>query len=228
MHIDVNAINLQGGQQKVRLQEVPDVCPICHRNIHPKNMANYHLAERKIVQAVYRCTRQKCQEIFIATYGHSGSTGGTPTFTLRQVAPKTPKEEEFSDIIPGVSSAFVEIYNQALAAEASGLTEMVGIGLRKSLEFLIKDFAISENPSKGETIRKAFLGKCINDYINDKNVKECAKRAAWLGNDETHYVRKWQDKDVEDLKLLIRLTVNWIENVILTKKYINDMSEGGT
>lgn len=228
MELDVAAFTLKGDQQRVNLHEVPDVCPICHRNIHPKNVGNYHLGQRKIVQAIYRCTHQKCQEIFIATYSHTGSTGGKPNFTITQVAPKVPEEAKVSDIISGISSAFVEIYNQALAAEAAGLTEMVGIGLRKSLEFLIKDFAISENLSKEEAIRKAFLGKCINDYLDDKNVKECAKRAAWLGNDETHYVRKWQDKDVDDLKLLIRLTVNWIENVLLTKKYIDDMSEGIT
>lgn len=51
-------------------------------------------------------------------------------------------------------------------------------------------------------------------------------RAVWLGNDETHYVRKWEEKDVNDLKLLVRLTVNWIDNVLLTKKYIADMSAG--
>jgi hypothetical protein len=69
-----------------------------------------------------------------------------------------------------------------------------------------------------------FLGKCIDTYINDLNLKECARRAAWLGNDETHYIRKWEDKDVNDLKTLIRLTVNWIENVLLTEEYISSMT----
>jgi hypothetical protein len=54
-------------------------------------------------------------------------------------------------------------------------------------------------------------------------VKACAKRAAWLGNDETHYVRKWTDKDVRDLKILITLTINWINNVLLTRKYTAEM-----
>lgn len=100
---------------------------------------------------------------------------------------------------------------------------MVGIGLRKALEFLVKDFAISENPGKVDEIQKNLLGACIDKYINDTNVKECAKRAAWLGNDETHYVRKWGNKDIEDLKLLVRLTVNWLESHLLTKQYIASM-----
>jgi len=110
----------------------------------------------------------------------------------------------------------------------NGLTEIVGIGFRKSIEFLIKDFAAKQNPSKETEIKSAFLGKCIEVYIEDANVKQCAKRATWLANDETHYVRKWENKDITDLKLLIHLTVNWIDNVLLTQKYTNDMSEGKT
>ena len=70
-----------------------------------------------------------------------------------------------------------------------------------ALEFLIKDYACLENPDKEEVIKKTLLGKCINEYILDSNVKACAKRATWLGNDETHYVRKWTDQDISDLKI---------------------------
>ena len=100
---------------------------------------------------------------------------------------------------------------------------MTGIGLRKALEFLVKDFALKEHPDKEDAIKKTFLGSCIENYIDDANVKECARRAAWLGNDETHYLRKWTDKDVKDLKLLITLTVHWIDNVLLTRKYLAEM-----
>jgi hypothetical protein len=62
-------------------------------------------------------------------------------------------------------------------------------------------------------------------FVEDANVKECARRAAWLGNDETHYERRWTDKDVTDLKRLITLSANWIENVLLTRKYVKEMSK---
>ena len=45
----------------------------------------------------------------------------------------------------------------------------------------------------------------------------------WLGNDETHYIRRWQDKQINDLKRLIQLTINWIHNTLLPKKYLEDM-----
>jgi len=132
----------------------------------------------------------------------------------------------FSETINEVSPSFVEIYNQAVSAESHDLDQLVGIGLRKSLEFLIKDFSCLQHPGKDEEIRTTLLSACITRYIDDVNVKECAKRAAWLGNDETHYTRRWDDRDINDLKLLVRLTVNWIENVILTKKYLSEMADG--
>jgi hypothetical protein len=125
-----------------------------------------------------------------------------------------------------VSPTFCEIYGQIENAKADGLDQLVGIGLRKALEFLVKDFAKSEHPEALESIERTPLGKCIDTYISDQNVLQCAKRAAWLGNDETHYIRKWTDKDVSDLHLLVRLTVNWVDNHLLTKKYISEMPGG--
>jgi hypothetical protein len=224
LNLKVTAKNLQGVDFHIRLDDLPDVCPICHRSVHPTNIINQYLVERELAQAVFRCTSQQCQEIFIATYKHSGHQQGMEVFRLSTVAPKEFKPLAFPKTIIDVSPTFAEVYNQALAAEAFGLTEILGIGLRKFLEFLIKDFAISRNKEAAEEIKNMFLGKCIETYINDLNVKECAKRAAWLGNDETHYIKKWEDKDVNDLKTLIRLTVNWIENVLLTEEYISSMT----
>jgi hypothetical protein len=112
-----------------------------------------------------------------------------------------------------------------MEAESAGFDQLVGIGLRKALEFLIKDYCAAENSSADAAIRSSTLASCISQFISDPNIKECAKRAVWLGNDETHYVRKWETKDINDLKLLVKLTVNWIDNVLLTKKYIADMSK---
>jgi len=135
-----------------------------------------------------------------------------------------PTEANFSESIADVSSDFIEIYNQAMTAESHGLDQITGIGLRKALEFLIKDFLINQYPSKAEEIKGKTLGKCIDEDVADPNVKASAKLATWLANDETHYVRKWEDKDINDLKILIRLTVNWIDSVLLTQKYVKSMN----
>ena len=93
------------------------------------------------------------------------------------------------------------------------------------MEFLIKDYAIHNKPTEKEKIEKKLLGPCIADYVDDNRIKTVAKRAVWLGNDETHYVRKWEGKNLEDLKKLIELTVHWIEMEYLTKSFETEMPE---
>lgn len=112
---------------------------------------------------------------------------------------------------------------QSSSAEHYQLDQIAGVGYRKALEYLIKDYAIHKSPNDKERIKSLFLGNVINEFVDDKNVQECAKRAAWLGNDETHYVRKWEEKDINDLKTLIKLTEAWITNNLLTEKYMSEM-----
>lgn len=227
MFRDVDANDLKGVHTSVRLAHVPDVCPRCQRSIQPIYLWSGILRERDMVQTVFRCPHQACQEAYIATYknGHRNESSH-PVYDFVHSAPVAPHEATFSEVVNDVSPSFVDIYNQSIAAESHDLDQLVGIGLRKSLEFLIKDFACLQHTGKEEEIRLALLSACISKYINDVNVKECAKRAAWLGNDETHYTRRWDDRDISDLKLLVRLTVNWIENVMLTQKYMVEMADG--
>ena len=117
----------------------------------------------------------------------------------------------------------MEIYGQAAAAEEHQLSQITGVGYRKALEFLVKDYCIAKQPDKAEEIKRTPQATCIKTYVDDANTKRCAERAAWLGNDETHYVRRWEDKDINDLKTLIKLTMAWLQNSLLTEKYLSDM-----
>ena len=94
---------------------------------------------------------------------------------------------------------------------------------------MIKDFLIAhkykDNFSVHEKIKFAFLGKVIDDFVDEERIIKFAKRAAWLGNDETHYLRKWAGHDVDDLVALIKLTSNWIEIDHLSRSYVQEMPE---
>ncbi len=135
------------------------------------------------------------------------------------------KTRDFSDHIKSISDSFCKIYNESQIAEENGLTEICGVGYRKCLEFLIKDYIISIHPLKAEEVKTKFLSNCIQQYVSNENIKNMAKRATWLGNDETHYVRLWEDKDLRDLKLLLDLTLHWIEMELITKRMIKDMPD---
>lgn len=206
----------------------PDECPLCHHGIEPKLLAPHAIQKDKgfdVLQLVMRCPRHKCQRAFIATYTQELDDYRDPTgpFLLRGCAPYRPKEPDVPEEIVTLSPAYAEILKQSHTAEHFGLTQICGVGYRKALEFLVKDFVIYKNPDKEKQIKETFLGTCISDFVDDSNIKECASRAAWLGNDETHYVRIWEDKDIEDLKVLIKLTEAWIQNNLLTEKYLESM-----
>ncbi|WP_158787947.1 DUF4145 domain-containing protein [Granulicella sp. L46] len=130
-------------------------------------------------------------------------------------------------LVAEISPSFANIYGQAEAAEAQPLSEIAGVGYRRALEFLVKDYLISqyEDEKAKADIRGLFLGRCIEKYVKNENVKLVAKRAAWLGNDETHYVRLWEGKDIKDLKNLIALTVSWIEMELRTLELKKDMPD---
>ena len=101
--------------------------------------------------------------------------------------------------------------------------EIAGVGYRKALEFLIKDYCIHKTPEKSDIIKRTNLGSVIENFVEDTNIKNCAKRATWLGNDETHYTKKWEDRDISDLKILIKLSCGWINSNLLTEKYLQEM-----
>ncbi len=228
MRTQVSAQNIRGNGVNLSFEGLPDRCPICHVSILPvQHTAKYRGEANEAdgeLQIVFQCTNNRCESLFFGIYRYYRDAGSNHFYALERLTPLNAEEVGFSEFVREVSPAFIEIYNQAIAAEAAGLYQLTGIGLRKALEFLVKDFSIRQHPTKDEEIKKTLLAQCINNYIDDPNVKQCAQRATWLGNDETHYIRKWADKDVNDLKILIRLTVNWIDNVLLTQKYVTEMN----
>ena len=169
------------------------------------------------------CPNDDCSRAFIAYYTiypnnkHTTFTGRTSIGTL--------VSKSFSESIKKISPQFVVIYNQAYASEQQGLFEICGVGYRKALEFLIKDYTISKNEEAKGKIEKALLAEVIKKYVDDSKIKSVATRAAWLGNDETHYLRKWEGKDLQDLIRLIDLTVHWMEMETLTLEFEKEMPE---
>jgi hypothetical protein len=128
-----------------------------------------------------------------------------------------------NEIISKISSKFIEIYNQAFQAEHYGLDLICGAGYRKAFEYLIKDYVSETYVAEKDKIQKMPLSSVIETYISDMDVKELARRAAWVGNDETHTLRKWEELKLEDLKNLIDLTVAYIEKKKKAEIYLGKM-----
>ncbi len=206
----------------INVDSFPDECGICHKNVDPTIIGSAFVKgdqNSKFIEAVYQCTNLKCNSLIIGYY-EKQSNG---YFNLINNAPVYPLSREFDEEITKISNNFVTIYNQAHYADQVGLTMISGIGYRKALEFLVKDYLVFLDTENEDSIVKLPLGQCINKLENHR-IKDITKRATWIGNDEAHYKRKWEDKDVTDLKRLIEITVHFIALDVSAQKYLEEMS----
>jgi hypothetical protein len=227
--IEVNATDFFGNATRVNVDAVIDFCPICRSSVEPKFLTavlNGEGGDSPILQLVYRCPRKFCGRAFLSFYeGIPQSGSGRRWYFLHHAAPVTPAAPRIPELVAALSERFQRVYTQAAAADELKLDEVAGPGYRKALEILVKDFALTMPGVDPATVKRTLLGPCIETYIPDERVKRVAKRAAWLGNDETHYERRWENQDIEDLKRLLAMTINAIDNELLARKYESEMKE---
>lgn len=209
-------------KHQLNVNQYPNKCGTCNVNIDPlfivASFVRPHERDKKCIEAVFQCTSNECNSLLIGYYIKNGSI-----YYYQKTEPMNPVNKTFTEEIKEVSFNFIEIYNQSYRAEQTGLNLISGIGYRKALEFLVKDYLIYLNPDKEQEIMNKMLNPCIN-MLDNHNLKEIARRASWLGNDEAHYMRKWEDKDISDLKKLIEVTVYHIKMEVTSKKYLNEMT----
>lgn len=200
--------------------ELANTCPICGVALSPNVISgvliDYEDEEDNKVFLLNYCP--KCNECFISKHLFDVENGNGYLFSSS--SPQIPFENDWGEIIANISPGFIKIYNQSVFAEANNLDQIAGVGYRKALEFLIKDYLISKTTDQSQisNIKHKFLGKCINEDIDNPQLKIVASRATWLGNDQTHYEQLFDDKDISDLKRLIRLTVHWISLIKETEE----------
>ena len=203
----------QDGSNKRICCEFPNLCPICNNSISPKNIMEHVNEDLNQVYFLFACP--SCGKDFVTHYNLSYDevqyrTNRYKKIYLEASYPVIPSSIEFDDCIKILSPKFCEIYNQSNSAEIYKLNEIAGMGYRKSLEFLIKDFCLKNNENDSEKIKKMPLSQVINEYIESEKIKKLSKASAWIGNDETHYVREWNDKNIDDLKRFIKSIVAFI------------------
>lgn len=223
--ITVGIATKNTGNDQVAIDFKPNECPFCHRTIVPIDTGGYLTPE--FVELLFRCSNEECQKGFYAYYEEviMQSVKHSPKrYVFKKTSIGTFISRVFDDRINQISPLFSVIYNQGLESEKMRLDQISGMGFRKSIEFLIKDYLIFKIPLKVDEIKKKSLGDCIREFVENEKIREISKRAVWLGNDEVHYVRKWEEKDIEDLKKLIDITIHWIEMELRTDEYLKEMS----
>lgn len=224
----VSYLNLDTGSNtyiSTNVDHFPDTCPYCEKSVETNYKAGFLSGGN--LTLIFRCPKNDCYKLFNGIYSQLfvANKHNPIEFFLTSVEPSAPfKDRVFDKIIQEISIDFSDIYNQSLKAEKSGLNHICGMGYRKALEFLIKDYLIEKMPTEKDKIEKKHLGDCVN-MLDDKRIRDVAKRATWLGNDETHYQRRHTDMDINDLKRLIELTVHWILMEKLSEDYVTKLPD---
>lgn len=195
--------------------EMPKECPRCKRAVVPQILDSYMLKypEEEIAELTTMFFCRGCEKVFLGNYiGNYEEYKSHNRMELQYLSPYSETITSFSEEIYKLSPEFVDIYNQAEKAENVGLDKICGIAYRKALEYLVKDFSIRANSSNEEKIKSTPLGKCINEYITSEKLKALAKAATWIGNDETHYVKKYENYSFQEMKAFLKAMVSYIDS----------------
>jgi len=208
--------------KQIKVEEVGE-CPLCHVATSPTFINGYLIASNEnniCITAFVILYCPRCKELYVAEYIF---TNGLSQSILKDVYPKRSEAKTFNDNIINLSPEFVNIYSQSLEAESNNETKgLAGLGYRKAIEFLVKDYLIKLKNQDKNTIIKMDLSDCINKL--DSDLREIARASTWLGNDEVHYFRKNEGYNISDLKDFINCLVSDIEREYVrlkAKKLVN-------
>ena len=106
---------------------------------------------------------------------------GDQPFEFYSAFPSTSERKEFDERILKMSPRFVEIYNQSQKAEQSELTEICGMGYRKALECLIKDYLLNVKKMGEEEVLSMQLGACIANKVDNPLIKKSCTEMCLAG-----------------------------------------------
>lgn len=192
---------------------VPDACPLCGTSAHFQEVsANIVYDETGQYSRSWTVTFScpHCCGVFHVDQSFNRDILICPSFG------KCDLPKEVLDEYPDFSS----LYQQSLTAEAYGLTDIAGMGFRKSVEFLIKEYAVRHFPDDKERILSEPLSQTIY-RVQSPQIQALAKAASWIGNDQTHILTKHPDYGIADMKKFILA----LSHFIAMEQYAADAME---
>lgn len=217
MHDELIYVKTNTGLDHQLRIEKPNICPKCKTSIFATldtySNVTYNKASEEIFTAIFLCPN--CQEHFVTNYKiiydnqkqYVINIGYSINYAI---------DNDIPNNIKALSPNFVKIYEQALTAHENGLNELVGIGLRKSIEFLVKDYLINAKCLPQKEVEQMFLQNAIHK-LKDEDITSLAEKITWLGNDESHFVRKHTEIDnpIESILRFIKVLYTYLSHKLV-------------
>lgn len=191
--------------------DVPVNCPYCGAFVQPNSIQSVAISYNDSIIFLATFSVECCSKLFFATYEKQTSSA---TLNLVYVYPPY-IPATLPDSIHKVSPRFVELYKQSHFAEENNFFELAGSGYRNSIEVLIKDYAINELNKPEKEVKSKKLYNAIGDYLPNEKLMSTADVVRILGNDNTHYERRYSDFDIDILKRYLTIFISQIDTEYL-------------
>lgn len=214
------------------VMDSPDICPHCHVANQPGHQFHYFDNNSDKLYSIWTCHSKICGKVFITEHIEIAE-GIYYVNRFLNGLPKGPnwpkpilelKDGRTINLENVEESKFIKTYLQSLEAESMGFDEIAGMGFRKAIEYLVKDWAIHNKPNEKDKILSLWMSQIISEYfIGD--VKEILDRATWLGNDQSHYNKLFEDFNISHLKELIDLIMVELDREFKKKQYIENIEK---
>lgn len=175
--------------------QIPNICPRCSAIVYFEEAAYYQWRNKNFGfdhQSAVLLLCPHCRQISCVEFDELGNY---------HIYPEK-REFHLDSGIESTYPRFAKIYKQALTAESFGLDELSGMGMRKAVEALIKQFAAEKSPDQKDKIEKETLKQVI-DNLDIQDVQLLALANTYLGNDFTHLIPKHPGYTLQDLKNFI-------------------------
>ena len=161
--------------------ELPLECPHCGAYGVPDIVTSTHVVYGSSVYHILILEHSCCDKISQAIYRVKDESG-----ELLSLLPQIIKRGDFPNSIMKISPHY-------------------------ALEVLIKDYAISVLHEPEKEVISCSLSKAIQKYLSEVKLSQSADVVRILGNDHTHYERKYDDIDFQILKKYLKIFVDSID-----------------
>lgn len=185
----------------------PATCPFCGYGTDAtlKNQSYYSFNGGYLLLAVCECTACHKNFFFACERTKDDLAKTACVYPAEAITPYS------NDSLSAISERFIDMYNQALAAEFNGSIDLAAVGYRSALEILLKDYAIKELGETEESVANQKLYNAISKYLKQDELLKTADVIRILGNDYTHYKRKHPEHDFALLKKYMQIFLSQIE-----------------
>lgn len=193
---------------------VPLTCPYCGKAVELSEKSSTSIAYNDRKELFLKTLYLKCCDKNLAALYSYESGGSNFKIDLIFTYPST-SDVHLPESILEISPDFVKLYKDSSFAYEHNLNSLAAMGFRKSLEVLIKDYAINVlKKPKDEVIKKKLID-AISDYMQMQELIKTADVVRILGNDHTHYYQKYSQYDIEVLIKYLDIFIQLIETKYL-------------